>query len=98
MNWKLVQIGLLFPTILVAASASQYQARYLNNGPGSQSQVLAADTAGNLFVASTVVESSGRPQIRVTKTDAQGNELAHLDLGAVILMQLQAPLWTRRET
>jgi uncharacterized protein (TIGR03437 family) len=81
MNWKLVQIGLLFPTILVAASASQYQARYLNNGPGSQSQVLAADTAGNLFVASTVVESSGRPQIRVTKTDAQGNELAHLDFG-----------------
>jgi uncharacterized protein (TIGR03437 family) len=62
------------------AAINGVQTRYLDFDQG-QSQLLAADHAGNLFVVGTVVEPSGLPQIRVVKTDPSGNHLASFDFG-----------------
>ena len=56
-------------------------ARYIDIGPAGQSVTMAIDEAGDNFAVSTVTEPSGRPQIRVTKTDPLGNVLAAFDFG-----------------
>src|ERR1700722_13164575 len=66
---------------LIATSSAAVQTRYLDFATQGQSQLLAADPSGNLFVAGTVVEPSGTPQIRVVKTDPSGNVLASFDFG-----------------
>ena len=42
---------------------------------------ITADASGSLFVVSNVIEPSGRPQIRVLKTDSDGATLASMDFG-----------------
>ncbi len=64
-----------------AGAASHFLTRYLDVGGQSQARLLAADRAGNLFAAAMVTEPSGRPQIRVIKTDPLGNPLAQMDFG-----------------
>jgi hypothetical protein len=56
--------------ILSAAAPDQFSVRYLPIGSRSYARVIAADFAGNFFTVSTVIQGSGRNQIRVTKTDA----------------------------
>ena len=70
---------------LIATSSAAVQTRYLDFATQGQSQLLAADPSGNLFVAGTVVEPSGTPQIRVVKTDPSGNVLASFDFGGTRL-------------
>ncbi len=61
--------------------AEQATVRYLDLPADAQAQTLAADSAGNLFIVSNVTEPSGKPQIRVLKTDSQGRTLASMDFG-----------------
>ncbi len=64
-----------------ATASPQVLARYLNLPADAQPQTIAADGSGSLFVVSNVIEPSGRPQIRVLKTDSQGATLASIDFG-----------------
>lgn len=66
-----------------AATLGQVAARYLDIGNPSQaaSKLLASDSGGNLFTVSSTVELSGKPQIRVIKTDPQGREIGSFDFG-----------------
>jgi hypothetical protein len=66
---------------LYSAPPLSLTAHYLDIGVGGQSYALAADAAGNVFVASTAYEPSGRPVIRIIKTDAAGEVLAQFDFG-----------------
>jgi uncharacterized protein (TIGR03437 family) len=54
---------------------------YVDIGSGGRSLALATDKNGEYYVISMITEPSGKPQIRATKTDAQGNTLATLDFG-----------------
>lgn len=56
--------------------------RYVAIGAQDQALLLASDSSGNLFAVATVTEASGRPQIRVIKTDPQGNPLSSIDFGS----------------
>jgi uncharacterized protein (TIGR03437 family) len=78
MKTKLIPLLLLFFT---AASAEQALVQYLDLPESSQAQTMAADSSGNLFVISNVMEFSGRPQIRALKIDSHGATLASLDFG-----------------
>jgi uncharacterized protein (TIGR03437 family) len=71
-------IASLAATVAVAASTPTV-VHYIDIGDQGKSQLLAADSSGNLFVISQVIEASGHPAIRATKTDPQGNTLASLD-------------------
>ncbi len=62
-------------------SAYHVIAHYVDIGDQGQPELLAADSAGNLFVVSTIVKPWGRRQIRVSKTDPAGNVLASFELG-----------------
>ena len=66
---------------LYSAPPLSLTAHYLDIGVGGQSYALAADAAGNVFAASTAYEPSGRPVIRIIKTDAVGEVLAQFDFG-----------------
>lgn len=67
---------------VAATGQTALTVRYLDiGGQSGQSVALATDGGGNHFIVSTVIEPSGRPQIRVTKTDSQGNTLAAFDFG-----------------
>ena len=55
-------------------------ASYLQLPDSATPVVFAADSTGNLFVASTITDSAGIQRVRITKTDAQGNRLADIDL------------------
>ncbi|MCU1260159.1 MAG: hypothetical protein JWO80_3044 [Bryobacterales bacterium] len=72
---------LISAAVFGSAAPNQFTARYLPIGTQSQALALASDSSGNLFTVSTVLAVSGRNQIRVIKTDAQGNSLASLDFG-----------------
>src|SRR5271154_1385117 len=67
--------------IAVAASGEQAMIRVLDLPAASLPQLLAADGAGNLYIVSSILEPSGRPQIRVLKTDPQGKTLGSIDFG-----------------
>jgi hypothetical protein len=73
---------LLFVVIVgsVIAAPNQFVARYF---AGGSTNLLAVDASGNFFIVGTVMEPSGRLQIRATKTDSQGNFVASFDLEAV---------------
>jgi uncharacterized protein (TIGR03437 family) len=75
--WLLV---CLIDTAAMAATNSVLT-RYLDFGDTGQASLLAADGTGNLFAVGLVTEASGLPQIRVIKTDPNGNPLASLDFG-----------------
>src|SRR5437879_1495696 len=62
-------------------SAYHVIAHYVDIGDQGQPELLAADSAGNLFVVSTIVKPWGRRQIRVSKTDPAGNVLASFEFG-----------------
>jgi hypothetical protein len=62
-------------------SAYHVIAHYVDVGDQGQPELLAADSAGNLFVVSTIVKPWGRRQIRVTETDPAGNVLASFEFG-----------------
>jgi uncharacterized protein (TIGR03437 family) len=64
-----------------ATAGPQVLARYLNLPADAQPQTITADGSGSLFVVSNVIEPSGRPQIRVLKTDSDGATLASMDFG-----------------
>ncbi len=69
---------------LPADAANHFLTRYLDVGDAGglpQARLLAADGAGNLFVVAMVTDPSGRGQIRVIKTDPQGNRLAQTEFG-----------------
>ena len=70
---------------LPAVAASHFLTHYLDVGSQPQARLLAADGAGNLFVVAMVTEPSGRPQIRVIKTDPQGNAVAQMDFGGSLV-------------
>ncbi len=71
-------VASLVATVAVAASTPTV-VHYIDIGDQGKSELLASDSSGNLFVISQVIEASGRPAIRATKTDPQGNTLASLD-------------------
>src|SRR5579863_2122044 len=83
----LQKMGVRFLSVLLVASwakvASGQQAtlRYLDLPEGAQPQSVVADASGNLFIVANIVEPSGRPQIRVLKTDLQARTLASFDFG-----------------
>ncbi|HWB99383.1 MAG TPA: SBBP repeat-containing protein, partial [Bryobacteraceae bacterium] len=72
--------------LLLSATApsvrSQVSAHYLGIGRQGQARLLATDSAGNLYAVANVIEPSGRPQIRVIKTDPQVNVLATATFGS----------------
>lgn len=74
-------ISVIFFATQAVAGPSQVIAHYADNGGQGMSELLAANSAGNLFVVSTVTELWGSPQIRVVKMDPQGNTLATFDFG-----------------
>lgn len=71
---------LVLPGVAFGASARAV-ATYVDLPDGAQPTALAADSAGNLFVAANVTEPSGRQQLRVIKTNSQGITLASVDFG-----------------
>lgn len=71
----------IFVVASVRAAPNQFVARYVSIGTGGVTDLLAVDASGNFFVVGTVTEPSGRPQIRATKTDSQGNFIASIDFG-----------------
>jgi uncharacterized protein (TIGR03437 family) len=84
LNFMRVQVIAAFMASLGATCAvagAPTGVRYIDIGQQGKSQLLASDGAGNLFVVSQVIEPSGAPAIRATKTDPQGNTLAWLDFG-----------------
>ena len=64
-----------------ATAGPQVLARYLNLPADAQPQTITADGSGSLFVVSNIIEPSGRPQLRVLKTDSGGVTLASMDFG-----------------
>ncbi len=82
MKYVTLRLAALCAVAVAATGQTALTVRYLDiGGRGGQSVALASDGGGNNFVVSTVIEPSGRPQIRVTKTDSQGNTLAAFDFG-----------------
>ncbi len=75
----------LLPFILIAASDAAapnlFVARYVPIGTSGSTSLLTVDASGNFFIVGTVTGPSGRPQIRVIKTDSQGSVLASFDFG-----------------
>jgi uncharacterized protein (TIGR03437 family) len=71
-------LGILFAAVALASSVT---AHYVDIGDEGISKLLTADTAGNLFVVSTIREPRGNSQIRAVKMDPQGNTLATFDFG-----------------
>src|ERR1035438_6975806 len=69
----------ILPACALAAPAHA-TASYLQLPDSATPVVFAADSTGNLFVASTITDSAGIQRVRITKTDAQGNRLADIDL------------------
>lgn len=63
------------------AGSNSVITKYLDFGDNGQARLLAADRSGNLFAAGLVTESSGLRQIRVIKTNSNGNPLASFDFG-----------------
>ena len=80
MRYVLLILPCLSATIAVA-NANSVAPRYVDFGEEGQSQLLVADALGDMFIVGKVVEPSGRRQIRVIKTDPQGNVLASFDFG-----------------
>ncbi len=76
---------------LRVVAGNRVVASYLPIGTSGAAAALAEDSAGNLFVVSRVVEPTGVPQIRVTKTDSQGNILASFDFGGTALYDSYTP-------
>ncbi|HEX5431204.1 MAG TPA: hypothetical protein VFW83_04510, partial [Bryobacteraceae bacterium] len=66
---------------IFAQPVTGLSAHYIDIGSGGQSLAVAADSSGGHYIVSTVIEDSGRRQIRVTKTDVQGDEAGHFDFG-----------------
>ncbi len=79
---KLPALLLTLALCALAATSEQTSVRYLDLPSGAQPRFLATDVSGNLFIVSNILEPSGRAQIRVLKTDSQGNTLANLDFGS----------------
>lgn len=79
----LMLLLLTLATVCIALAATPQQAmiRTLDLPASAQPQLLTGDGVGNLYVVSNILEPSGRPQIRVLKTDAQGITLATMDFG-----------------
>jgi len=75
--------GYLFPA-MAADVPWRAIANYIDLSYAAQAQTMAADNAGDLFIVSNVTEPSGRPQIRVTKTDQSGVTLANIDFGGSV--------------
>jgi len=84
-------IVLCLSLALSAVAGDQFVARYLPIGTSGAAASLAEDSSGNLFVVSTVVEPTGVPQIRVTKTASQGNILASFDFGGAEVYDSYTP-------
>jgi len=74
----------------LAMASVGFHAAYVDVGPSGSSAVLANDSAGNHFVVSQITDIWGIPRPRATKTDAQGNTLAVLDIGFVAAVPLSA--------
>ncbi len=75
----------VWAAINAAGAPNQFEARYVPFGlPGAASgsaDLLAVDQSSNSFIIGTVTELWGEPQIRVVKTDSQGNFIAKFDFG-----------------
>ncbi len=71
----------LFLLAAVSISQAQISLHYVNLPSQAQTRILATDSGGDSFVVFGVTEPSGRPQIRVIKSDPQGNQLASFDFG-----------------
>ncbi len=80
MNYSCPFLMLSLISTVAVASPNQVIARYVDIGVQGKSQVLTADSSGNLFIVSQIIAPSGRMAIRATKTDPQGNTLASFDL------------------
>src|SRR6185436_14660921 len=80
---RLARVMLLLPFAITANGGTAYQAmiHYPNLPTGAQPQALVADAAGNLFIVAKIVNSAGRPQIHVQKTDSHGRAIASLEFG-----------------
>ena len=80
--WFPAGAALFFTLITAVATAgpNQFVTRYLPIGISGSANLLAVDASGSFFIVAMVEDPSGQQQIRVIKTDSQGNELASLDL------------------
>src|ERR1700719_5121934 len=78
--WFSLTFLLVLPGVAFGAAARAV-ATYVDLPDGAQPTALAADGAGNLFVAANVTEPSGRRQLRVIKTNSQGITLPSVDFG-----------------
>jgi hypothetical protein len=73
-------LSLFVLPVSVFSKPSRAIASYLQLPDSAMPLALAADGAGNLFVACVVTDAAGIEHIRITKTDAAGNRLAQIDL------------------
>jgi len=78
-TWMVFLVLAVLPLAALGAPAHAI-AGYLELPDSATPVAFAADSASNLFVASIITDSSGIQRIRVTKSDAQGNRLADIDL------------------
>jgi uncharacterized protein (TIGR03437 family) len=73
-------LSLLVLPVSVFSKPARAIASYLQLPDRATPLALAADSAGDIFVACVVTDAARIEHIRVTKTDAVGNRLADIDL------------------
>ena len=83
---RLNRILLLLLFAIVGNAGTPYQAmiHYPDLPTGTIPHALVADADGNLFIVANIVNSAGRPQIQVQKTDSNGSALASLEFGGSV--------------
>src|SRR5579871_2243693 len=81
MREKLLLLACIAVRAAAAAPPISFQTHYIGLGLQDTSVALAADTAGNIFIVSAVVNPSTRlTGTRITKTDPNGNVLGAFNL------------------
>jgi len=78
---RLLALICVIPMLALADPTVSFQTHYLPLGPQDSSVAIAADGAGNVFIVLKIVDSSGKPSVRVMKTDPNGKIMTHFDFG-----------------
>ncbi len=74
-------ISAFLSSLPFTCAAEQTLLQYLPLPPGSSAQAIKVDSSGNILAVASVIEPSGRNEIRVIKIDPLGNTLGSIDFG-----------------
>ncbi len=78
---KLFTLNFLLLSSLPAIADIGFETHYLRLGSNDTSVAIAADSAGNIFIVSSIQDVYGSLAIRASKTDPRGNLLNSFDFG-----------------